>query len=175
MLDGGASGKEEYSGPRGFRLGAGGGSLDYPFGAAAGYVAGAHELRHHNWNWFAAVDGPMGKPRSTTLYHCGLQYDYPRWLASWVHESLLWRLVRGGSRLPGESFPARIRGTAVGLLGAMYAGGLLIGSALRTALITFVTPTVTWLVIAVDLAVGQWMMLLLRKIPLGQDLEAIST
>jgi hypothetical protein len=57
----------------------------------------------------------------------------------------------------------------------MYAGGLLIGSALRTALITFATPTVTWLVIAVDLALGQWMMLLLRKIPPGQDLEAIST
>jgi len=57
----------------------------------------------------------------------------------------------------------------------MFAGGLLIGSALWTLLITFTTPAVTWLIIAVGLALGQWLTLLLRKIPPGQELEAIST
>lgn len=80
-----------------------------------------------------------------------------------------------GYAYQAESFPTRMRGTAVGFLGAMFAGGLLIGSALWTLLITFTTPTVTWLVVAVGLALGQWMTLLLRKIPPGQELEAIST
>ena len=80
-----------------------------------------------------------------------------------------------GYAYQAESFPTRIRGTAVGFLGAMFAGGLLIGSALWTLLITFTTPTVIWLIIAVGLALGQWLTLLLRKIPPGQELEAIST
>jgi predicted MFS family arabinose efflux permease len=80
-----------------------------------------------------------------------------------------------GYAYQAESFPTRMRGTAVGFLGAMFAGGLLIGSALWTLLITVTTPTVTWLVVAVGLAFGQWMTLLLRKIPPGQELEAIST
>ena len=80
-----------------------------------------------------------------------------------------------GYAYQAESFPTRIRGTAVGWLGAMFAGGLLIGSALWTILVTFTTPTVAWLVIAVGLALGQWLTFLLRKIPPGQELEAIST
>jgi hypothetical protein len=80
-----------------------------------------------------------------------------------------------GYAYQAESFPTRIRGTAVGFLGEMFAGGLLIGSALWTLLITFTTPTLTWLIIAVGLALGQWLTLFLRKIPPGQELEAIST
>ncbi|HZB84789.1 MAG TPA: MFS transporter, partial [Rubrobacteraceae bacterium] len=80
-----------------------------------------------------------------------------------------------GYAYQAESFPTRMRGTAVGFLGAMFAGGLLIGSAVWTLLITVTTPTVTWLVVAVGLALGQWMTLLLRRIPPGQELEAIST
>ncbi len=80
-----------------------------------------------------------------------------------------------GYAYQAESFPTRIRGTAVGFLGAMFAGGLLIGSALWTVLITFTNPTLTWLIIAVGLALGQWLTLLLRRIPPGQELEAIST
>src|SRR5919106_5246127 len=80
-----------------------------------------------------------------------------------------------GYAYQAESFPTRVRGTAVGFLGAMFAGGLLIGSALWTLLVTFTNPTLTWLIIAVGLALGQWLTLLLRRIPPGQELEAIST
>ena len=57
----------------------------------------------------------------------------------------------------------------------MMAGGLLIGAALWTALITLTTPTVTWLIVAVAMALGQLLTLLLRPIPPGQELEAIAT
>ena len=80
-----------------------------------------------------------------------------------------------GYAYQAESFPTRVRGTAVGFLGAMFAGGLLLGSALWTALVTFTTPTVAWLVIAVGLALGQWLTLALRRIPPGQELEEIAT
>ena len=63
----------------------------------------------------------------------------------------------------------------MGFLGAMFAGGLLLGSALWTLLVTFTTPTVAWIVIAVGLALGQWMTLVLRRIPPGQELEEIAT
>jgi kynurenine formamidase len=41
---------------------------------------------HHNWNWFAEVDGPTGKTKSTAPYqtnffvideHCGTHFDAP--------------------------------------------------------------------------------------------------
>jgi len=82
---------------------------------------------------------------------------------------------RAGYAYQAESFPTRVRGTAVGFLGAMFAGGLLQGAALWTLLISVTTPTVTWLVVAVGLALGQWLTLLLRRIPTGRELEAIAT
>jgi hypothetical protein len=48
-----------------------------------------------------------------------------------------------------------VRGTAVGFLGAMMAGGLLIGAGLWTVLITLTMPAVTWLIVAVAMALGQ--------------------
>ena len=54
-----------------------------------------------------------------------------------------------GYAYQAESFPTRVRGTAVGLLGAMFAAGILLGAALWTLLMTVSTPAVTWLVIAV--------------------------
>jgi predicted MFS family arabinose efflux permease len=80
-----------------------------------------------------------------------------------------------GYAYQAESFPTRIRGTAIGFLGAMLTGGFIIGSALWTILSSVSSPTVTWLVVAVGLALGQWLTFLLRKIPPGQELEAIST
>jgi MFS family permease len=80
-----------------------------------------------------------------------------------------------GYAYQAESFPTRVRGTAVGFLGAMFAGGLLVGAALWTLLISVTTPTVTWLIVAVGLALGQWLTLLLRRIPPGRELEAIVT
>ena len=80
-----------------------------------------------------------------------------------------------GYAYQAESFPTRIRGTAVGFLGAIFAGGLLLGATLWTILTTITTPTITWLIIAVGLAFGQWLTILLRRIPPGQELESIST
>lgn len=82
-----------------------------------------------------------------------------------------------GYAYQAESFPTRMRGTAVGFLGAMFAGGLLLGSALWTFLISVTNSnyTLTWLIIAVGLAVGQWLTVFLRRIPPGLELETIST
>lgn len=73
-----------------------------------------------------------------------------------------------------ESFPTRVRGTAVGWLGAMFTAGLIIGTLLWTTLISITTPTVTWLIIAVLLGFGESTALLLRKIPPHQELEQIA-
>ena len=80
-----------------------------------------------------------------------------------------------GYAYQAESFPTRVRGTAVGFLGAMFAWGLLVGAALWTLLIGVAGPTVTWLIIAVGLALGQALTLFLRKIPPGKELEEIAT
>jgi MFS family permease len=81
-------------------------------------------------------------------------------IASAIVYFLLYQVTNGtwsgaGYAYQAESFPTRVRGTAVGFLGAMFAGGLLIGSALWTLLVTFTTPTIAWIVIAVGLALGQ--------------------
>ncbi len=80
-----------------------------------------------------------------------------------------------GYAYQGESFPTRVRGTAIGFLGAMQVLGFIIGTAIWTSLIGTAGGTVTWLVVAVGGAVGLWLTLLLREIPPGQDLEAIAT
>lgn len=80
-----------------------------------------------------------------------------------------------GYAYQAESFPTRVRGTAVGFLGAMFAAGILLGAALWTLLITVSTPSVTWLVVAVGAAFGQWLTVFLRRIPPGKALEEIAT
>lgn len=73
-----------------------------------------------------------------------------------------------------ESFPTRCRGTAVGWLGSMFALGLIIGTGLWTLLIGWAGPVVTWLVVAVGLALGEYLTFFLRRIPPHQELEAIA-
>jgi MFS family permease len=80
-----------------------------------------------------------------------------------------------GYAYQAESFPTRVRGTAVGFLGAMFAGGILLGAALWTVLMSVSTPAVTWLVIAVGAAFGQWLTVFCRRIPPGVELEKIAT
>ncbi len=80
-----------------------------------------------------------------------------------------------GYAYQAESFPTRVRGTAVGFLGATFAAGILLGAALWTVLMSVSTPTVTWLVIAVGAAFGQWLTIFLRRIPPGLELEEIAT
>ncbi|MGH7050226.1 MAG: hypothetical protein ACREE5_06240, partial [Acetobacteraceae bacterium] len=73
-----------------------------------------------------------------------------------------------------ECFPTRVRGSAIGWLGAMFALGLIIGTALWTILISVTSPEVTWFIIAVVLGFGQWTALLLPEIEPGQQLEAVA-
>ena len=79
-----------------------------------------------------------------------------------------------GYAYQGESFPTRIRGTAVGFLSAIQVIGFVIGSILWTILAGFGKPVLTWLVIATGVSLGMWTTLMLRKIPPGQELEAIT-
>jgi MFS family permease len=74
-----------------------------------------------------------------------------------------------------ESFPTRVRGTAIGWLGAMFSGGLIIGSGVWTALIGSM-GAVTLLIVGGGFAVVQTLSsFLLPHIRPGQDLEEIAT
>jgi MFS family permease len=101
-------------------------------------------------------------------------------LAIFVVYFLIYQVTNGtwsgaGYAYQAESFPTCIRGTAIGFVASMFALGILIGAALWTVLMALSTPTVTWLVVAVGAAFGQWLTLFLRRIPPGQELEAIAT
>jgi MFS family permease len=79
-----------------------------------------------------------------------------------------------GYAYQGESFPTRVRGTAIGFLSAMQVLGFLLGTLLWTYLIGAATPTITWWIIAIGFALGIWTTLLLKPIPPGQELEKIA-
>jgi MFS family permease len=101
-----------------------------------------------------------------------------RWLVVVVY-FFLFQATNGtwsgaGYAYQGESFPTRIRGTAVGFLSAIQVIGFVIGSILWTILAGFGRPVLTWLVIATGVSLGMWTTLMLRKIPPGQELEAIT-
>ncbi|MBO0876231.1 MAG: hypothetical protein J2P19_22870, partial [Pseudonocardia sp.] len=73
-----------------------------------------------------------------------------------------------------ECFPTRVRGTAIGWLGSMFTGGLIIGSLLWTGLIGVAGATITWVVIAVGIGLTQGLSTLaLPKISPGRELEEI--
>lgn len=74
-----------------------------------------------------------------------------------------------------ESFPTRVRGTAIGWLGAMFTGGLIVGSAVWTVLIGPL-GAVTLLIVGAGFAVLQCAaVLLLPHIPPGRELEEVAT
>ncbi len=98
----------------------------------------------------------------------------------WVLYFVIYQATNGtwsgaGYAYWGESFPTRCRGTAVGFLGAMFALGLIIGTGIWTGLIGPFGPVVTWIVVAVVLALGEYLTVFLRRIPPHQELEEIAT
>ena len=102
----------------------------------------------------------------------------PAWI--WVIYFLIYQLTNGAwsgrrLRILGGVFPSRVRGTAIGWLGAMMALGLILGTLLWTILISIASPAVTWFVVAVVCGFGQWTTLLLPRIKPGQELEAVAT
>ncbi|WP_428395017.1 MFS transporter [Lichenicoccus sp.] len=100
------------------------------------------------------------------------------WLVAVIY-FLLYQATNGtwsgaGYAYQGESFPTRVRGTAIGFLSAMQVLGFVIGTLIWTGLSQTSTPTITWLVLAVLVSLGLWTTLLLRRIPPHQELEEIS-
>jgi MFS family permease len=101
------------------------------------------------------------------------------WLV-WAIYLLVYQVTNGtwsgtGYAYWAESFPTRVRGTAVGWLGAMFTGGLIIGSAVWTALIGPL-GAVTLLIVGGGFAVLQFAAtFLLPHIPPAQELEEIAT
>ncbi len=79
-----------------------------------------------------------------------------------------------GYAYQGESFPTRIRGSAVGFLSAMGVLGFVLGSLLWTGMSYLGNPTATWFVVATAASLGMWVTLLLRPIAPGLELEAIA-
>ncbi|TLU71343.1 MFS transporter [Lichenicoccus roseus] len=79
-----------------------------------------------------------------------------------------------GYAYQGESFPTRIRGSAVGFLSAMGVLGFVLGSLLWTWMSFFGNPGLTWFVVATASSLGMWLTLLLRPIPPGLELEEIA-
>jgi MFS family permease len=81
-----------------------------------------------------------------------------------------------GYSYQAESFPTRVRGTAIGWMSSMFVGGLIIGSLLWTVVISSTNGTVAWLVVGVVLGFAQGgSTFLLPDIAPGQELEAIVT
>lgn len=100
--------------------------------------------------------------------------------AIWVLYVLVYQVTNGtwsgtGYAYWAESFPTRVRGTAVGWLGAMFTGGLIIGSGIWTVLIGS-EGAATMLIVGGGFAVLQlassfW----LPHIRPGQELEEVAT
>ena len=103
---------------------------------------------------------------------------HQHWLVVLVY-FLLYQATNGtwsgaGYAYQGESFPTRVRGSAIGFLSAMQVLGFVVGTILWTLLSDTVSSNMTWLVLAVAVSVGLWTTVLLRSIPPQQELEAIS-
>ncbi len=100
--------------------------------------------------------------------------------AIWVLYVLLYQVTNGtwsgtGYAYWAESFPTRVRGTAVGWLGAMFTGGLILGSGIWTILIG-AEGARTMLIVGGGFAVLQLAStFLLPHIRSGQELEEVAT
>ena len=103
----------------------------------------------------------------------------PVWLI-WVLYTVLYQASNGtwsgtGYAYWAESFPTRVRGTAIGWLGAMYAAGLIVGSGVWTGLIG-AHGAVTLLIVGAGFAVLQTIAaFFLPHIKPGQALEDVAT
>lgn len=105
-------------------------------------------------------------------------YVHAVWAVSVVY-FFLYQATNGtwsgaGYAYQGESFPTRIRGTAVGFLSAVQIVGFVLGTMLWTVFSATSKQEFLWLVVAVILPLGLWATFFLREIPPGQELEQIS-
>ena len=71
-----------------------------------------------------------------------------------------------------ESFPTRVRGTAIGFLSSMMVLGFVLGSLLWTLASSLNNASATWVIVAVIGSLGMWATLFLKEIKTGQDIDA---
>jgi MFS family permease len=108
----------------------------------------------------------------------GFYFVHARW-AIWLLYVFLYQVTNGtwsgtGYAYWAESFPTRVRGTAVGWLGAMFTGGLIIGSGIWTVLIGSQGAR-TMLIVGGGFGLLQLLAsLLLPHIRPGQELEEVA-
>ncbi|GAB3556089.1 MFS transporter [Spelaeicoccus albus] len=101
------------------------------------------------------------------------------WLA--IVFFLIYQVTNGtwsgaGYSYQAEVFPTRVRGTAVGWMGAMNVGGQMLGSAVWILMTSTTNLVITWIVIAVGIGVCQGISTcFLPHIKPGQELEEVAT
>ena len=105
-------------------------------------------------------------------------YHAPTFLG-WILYISIYQVTNGtwsgaGYAYQAESFPTRIRGTAVGWLGSMTALGYIVGSAVWTLLVSYANLSISWLVVAVGLSLGQLLVIRLPHIEPGRRLEDVN-
>jgi MFS family permease len=121
----------------------------------------------------------VGSAAAGLVLNIGFYFAGPTWLV-WVLYILVYQATNGtwsgtGYAYWAESFPTRVRGTAVGWLGAMFTGGLIIGSGVWT-LVIGPLGAVTLLYVGAGFALLQLgASLFLPHIPPGQELEDVAT
>lgn len=115
----------------------------------------------------------------TTALTIGFYFAHVGW-AIWLLYICVYQVSNGtwsgtGYAYWAESFPTRVRGTAIGWLGAMFTGGLIIGSGIWTLLISSQGAR-TFVIVGGGFAVLQLASsFLLPHIKPGQELEAVAT
>ena len=121
----------------------------------------------------------IGSAIATTLLTVGFYFATATWLI-WAFYIVLYQAINGtwsgtGYAYWAESFPTRVRGTAVGWLGAMFTGGLIIGSLVWTVLIGAL-GAVTLLIVGAGFGLLQALSsFTLPNIPPGKELEEVAT
>ncbi|HET7324671.1 MAG TPA: MFS transporter [Halococcus sp.] len=103
-------------------------------------------------------------------------FYHPPTLLGWLVYLAIYQATNGtwsgaGYAYWAESFPTRVRGSAVGWLGSMFALGLFIGSGIWTLVVSSANLSTAWLVVAVGLALGQLLVFWLPHIEPGKPLE----
>ncbi|MEB3752758.1 MFS transporter [Acinetobacter sp. MD2(2019)] len=113
------------------------------------------------------------------IFGFAFYYSQDYWLICLVY-FCLYQVTNGtwsgaGFAYIGESFPTRIRGTAVGFISAMLVLGYMLGSLVWTVCTSILSPHNTWMFMAVIMPLGLFLTLFLKDIKPGTELEDIAT
>jgi MFS family permease len=138
------------------------------------YVLGGLIGERLGRRWVLVVTGLLTAPLNLALFlvHAHMAVAIVYFLA---YQATNGTWSGAGYAYWAECFPTRVRGTAVGWLGSMFTGGLILGSLLWTGLISVTSASVTWLVVAVGVALAQGLSTFaLPKVSPGRELEELA-